>query len=491
MLKTSSKSEVVGQVLPDAEGAQFGSSRSLIESKDRSLKRGTFVVLGEDSTEYFVGEVVDGPYYSSGDTEIIVYMVELSASIRDGTPSSVLTRPPPGSIVRVMPQKDIQKFLGIIGVLKLGRLPTQKNVEVGLNPAILSRHIGIFGTTGGGKSNTIQVLMEEAVQNGFAVIIFDVEGEYVFMDKPTDQLVKLLKDFHEQPKGVEDLKVYVPAPSTSRREDVIKFSVSFTGTDKEVFSEVAELTRMEQLYFLDVIDKVEQIAPAFRKVNLEAVIERTKSRLDAQADNPLMPMFIAEAHTSMYSKLALIRDLGLVDVDKTTVEPDQIVKPGRVSVVDLSDADDYVRNLVLASSLNSLFKYKVANPETANLLIVIEEAHTFISKYKRERMLATLLMLIELARRGRKRGVCLGLVTQQPAHLPPEILELCNTRIMHRMSSTPNIQSLKESTGNVIDTLWDMLPSLGSGEAIIASPKYYRAMAIKVRPVRSMRIATE
>jgi DNA helicase HerA-like ATPase len=106
-------------------------------------------------------------------------------------------------------------------------------------------------------------------------------------------------------------------------------------------------------------------------------------------------------------------------------------------------------------------------------------------------MMATLILLLELARRGRKRGICLNIVTQQPAHLPPELLELCNTRIMHRMSSTTNIQSLKESTGNVPEAFWDTLPSLSRGQALIASPRYTQAIIAQVRPVMSKRLATE
>jgi DNA helicase HerA-like ATPase len=106
-------------------------------------------------------------------------------------------------------------------------------------------------------------------------------------------------------------------------------------------------------------------------------------------------------------------------------------------------------------------------------------------------MLATLMLIIETARRGRKRGLSLGIVTQQPAHLPSELLELCNTRIIHRMSSSANIDVLKESTGNVPEALWHTVPSLGRGETIISSHKYSRALSVLVRPTSSKRIATE
>jgi DNA helicase HerA-like ATPase len=171
---------------------------------------------------------------------------------------------------------------------------------------------------------------------------------------------------------------------------------------------------------------------------------------------------------------------------------EDIFKVGRLSIVDFSDASDYVRNMVIAELLHKVWKYKIAHPESGKLLIVIEEAHAFISKEKRDRMLATLMLLIETARRGRKRGLNLGIVTQQPTHLPTELLELCNTRIIHRTNSTANIEVLRESTGNVPDEMWNTVTSLGRGEAIVSTPQYYsRALQILVRPCASKRFATE
>ena len=44
--------------------------------------------------------------------------------------------------------------------------------------------MGVFGTVGSGKSNTAQVLAEEAIEAGWAVVLIDVEGEYVRMNEP-------------------------------------------------------------------------------------------------------------------------------------------------------------------------------------------------------------------------------------------------------------------------------------------------------------------
>jgi DNA helicase HerA-like ATPase len=121
----------------------------------------------------------------------------------------------------------------------------------------------------------------------------------------------------------------------------------------------------------------------------------------------------------------------------------------------------------------------------------MEEIHTFLSKAKKRTMTATLTMLTEMARQGRKRGIGLGFVSQQPALVPSELIELCNTRLMHRIGSEPNIEVLRNSTANVPESLWSLLPSLGNGEALISSPKYHHAVVARIRPNMSRRMRTE
>ena len=458
-------------------------------SHDIDLKRGVFIKIGNGQS-YYIAQVVDGPYFTKGSIKSR-YVTELVSLIENGVAKVVLTRPAPGTSIEPIKGDIVQKFLGISGNMNLGHILTDDRVDVLMDTATLSRHVGVFGTTGGGKSNTIQVLMEEACNRGFSIMIFDVEGEYVEMDKPTDRLLDLLAKFDLKPTGAKDLNVYVPYPCDCKKEDATRFGISFKDVDKDVFSEVSGLNRMEQLYFQDLIDKVRAVTADSKPVTLEAVINRLITRLKGQTDRPTMPPFIAEAHTTLFSKLRLMSEQKIVDVDTPIINMDKVIQSGRVSVIDVSDASDYIRNVVMAELLHNAFKYKIAHPESPPLLAVLEEAHAFISKEKRDRMLATLMLIIEVARRGRKRGLCLGIVTQQPAHLPSELLELCNTRIIHRMSSVTNINCLKESTGNVPEGMWNTIPSLGVGEGVLSSHKYTRALAIQVRPTVSKRISTD
>lgn len=481
---------MLGMVEYDPESSNLSSNQCDISvSHDVKLERGVFVKIGNEKL-YYIGQIVDGPYFTKGSIKSR-YITELTSLIENGVAKAVLTRPAPGTSVEPIGSSIVQKFLGISGTMNMGHILTDSKVDVLMDKATLSRHIGVFGTTGGGKSNTIQVLMEEACNQGFSIMIFDVEGEYVEMDQPTDRLLDILAKFDLKPTGAKDLKVYVPNPCDCKREDAIKFGITFKDVDKDVFSEVSGLNRMEQLYFQDIIDKVRAVTSETKPLTLEAVINRLMIRLKGQTDRPTMPPFIAEAHTTLFAKLRLMSDQKIVDVDAPIVNMEKVIRPGRVSVIDVSDSSDYIRNVVMAELLHNAFKYKITHPESPPLLAVIEEAHAFISQEKRDRMLATLMLIIEVARRGRKRGLCLGIVTQQPAHLPPELLELCNTRIIHRMSSVTNIGCLKQSTGNVPEGMWNTVPSLGTGEVILSSHKYSRALAVLVRPTVSKRISTD
>ena len=485
---------ILGVVDYDAESSDLISSQCSVSTPiNVDLKRGLFVKIGS-GLSYYIAQIVDGPYYLEaklGSAPRSQYVAELSTFVENGEPRAALSRPTPGTNVERIDSNEVQRFLGVAGSMRLGSIITDPRVSVTMDAATLSRHIGVFGTTGSGKSNTIQVLMEEASKQGFSVLVFDVEGEYVEMDKPAEMLLDRLATFNMEPAGVEDLSVYVPNPCFCHRSDAVKFGIRFSDAEKGVFGEVCGLSRMEELYFLDLIEKVAAVTPESREITLSAIIDRLSTRLKGQTDRPSMPPFIAEAHTTLYSKLRLMAGQGLIDVNARGIRMEDVFILGRVSVVDFSDASDYVRNIVMADLLDKAFRYKIAHPDTPPLLIVLEEAHAFISKEKKDRMLATLMLIIETARRGRKRGLSLGIVTQQPAHLPPELLELCNTRVIHRLSSTVNIDVLKDSTGNVPEGLWNTVPSLGRGETIISSHKYTRALSVLMRPTCSKRIATE
>lgn len=170
------------------------------------------------------------------------------------------------------------------------------------------------------------------------------------------------------------------------------------------------------------------------------------------------------------------------------VQVGSLLKAGRVSVIDVSGCDEEVKNIVIAWLLKRVFNLKIEEPEkTPKTLILLEEAHTFVSREAKDRMSATLDMIRTIARRGRKRWLCLGFISQQPAHLPNEIFELCNTRIVHSIKSEHNLQALKATGGDIVEEVWNQIPGLGVGQAIISSPQFNHPVQVDIRPAKSKR----
>jgi len=498
----------LGEITSDSpEGRKNPFFCTLQISRGGIIERGVYVRI-EDETygKQFIGQVIDGPYFVRDDSGVRTLSgadirplqklctVELTSVSTNGERGLVQTRPSPGSKAFVMDPESVQEYVGATGDLSLGRLASEKAVKLHINSKTLNRHLGIFGTTGSGKSNTLQVLTEEASRAGLAVLIFDVEGEYVKLNEPTTSLINVLKEFGEEPRRIRDLRVYSPISNEQASPTQLKFSIPFAKVNLEVFSEILGLTAQERIMFLDMIRKTKEYL-GFESYTLHTVVDRLSKRLEAQVENPTLPEAIAEANMSLYTKLAVIDRLGLMDVpDTSELEPSELFVPGRVSVFDLSTSLDAVRNVVIAYSLDKIFRAKIENTNheaDTPILILIEEVHTFISREKRDQMLGTLTLMSELARRGRKRGISLGLVSQQPARLPPELFETINTRIIHRLSSAVNIKVLRESTGNVPESLWQAVPSLGRGEALVVSPAYQSAVLAQIRPAATKRLQTE
>lgn len=487
----------IGYVTYDDVGIKVNSrtegTMCFMVTENAEPPRGLFVRIGtQSSNTSFVGQIYDGPFFTQKPGAY--YLLQLTSMHVDNHRTAVQSRPRPASPVRLLEPEQVQEYIGVTGDFKLGHLLGQEDVEVAVQSRSLSRHIGIFGTTGAGKSNTMQVIAEEAANSDRAVLIFDVEGEYVAMNEPTDALIPILEQFGKRPQGVKNLQVYVPAPNRSRNVDAKKFGIPFAEVDIEIFSEVLGLSPFERVYIYDIARKAKEVS-GFRQYEIGTVLEVLKKRIDAQIDRASLPEVVAEAHMGLYTKLSLANRAGILDAqageifDKIPVE--SICVPGRITVIDVSESSDIVRNIVVAHLLKEIFSYKTRFADSVPILIFMEEIHTFLSKAKRRTMTATLTMLTEMARQGRKRGIGLGMVSQQPSLVPTELIELCNTRFMHRISSEPNIDILRKSTGNVPDSLWSLLPSLGKGEALVSSPLYYQAVVARIRPNASKRLRIE
>jgi hypothetical protein len=169
----------------------------------------------------------------------------------------------------------------------------------------------------------------------------------------------------------------------------------------------------------------------------------------------------------------------------------QLLKPGRLSVVDLSDSGySELNNLVIADLLRGLQAaqddlyetFEAGGPQPPRVLLVIEEAHEFLSAERIEAMPVLHRQVERIAKRGRKRWLGLCFVTQLPAHMPRQILGLCNSFVLHKLTDPQVGAMLRRTVGGVDDGLWDRLPGLAPGQAIAAFPHFTRPLMVSIDP---------
>lgn len=149
---------------------------------------------------------------------------------------------------------------------------------------------------------------------------------------------------------------------------------------------------------------------------------------------------------------------------------------GCVSVIDLSLVPTEVVHVVTAViariTFEALQRYIKLNGTTLPTVLVMEEAHTFIKRYKEDienQDAATVCCQVfeRIAREGRKFGLGLVLSSQRPSELSPTVLSQCNTFLLHRISNDRDQELVHRLVPDNLRGLLRELPSLPSQSAIL------------------------
>lgn len=149
---------------------------------------------------------------------------------------------------------------------------------------------------------------------------------------------------------------------------------------------------------------------------------------------------------------------------------------GCVSVIDLSLVPTEVVHIVAAviarMTFEALQRYMKLNEVALPTVLVMEEAHTFIKRYKEDvenQDAASICCQVfeRIAREGRKFGLGLVLSSQRPSELSPTVLSQCNTFLLHRISNDRDQELVHRLVPDNLRGLLRELPSLPSQSAIL------------------------
>lgn len=496
------------------------------------ILEGPFFVPEEVSRESALAQVsiLRGDEFPIPPNFYAIIVIEIIGELFGSTIYSTSSRPSPQSKIIELVEDELNSILGLEnGNFLIGNLEGYPSVHIKFDSkkiSVIPRNIGIFGTVGSGKTNTAQVLIEELAEREnderekWAVIVLDVEGEYTMMNNPERinhvHLKKLRDNFGIDPKGISDFLVLKLCNTESVIDTAEEVTININQIDEYMLSEILQTTEPQSAALFAIIDKLrkypkteeqdsESVIPRKKKKNgytLQDIIDgiddyikkqRNKKKDDNKDENQVEDILVrAQSLFPLKRKLLELVRTNVFDVKTaSSIDPSKYLKPGRVTVFDLSYTGDYEKNLLIAQLLERIFQAKKGNTNLPKTIIMIEEAHTFVSRENKDRMLQTIRKLKEIARRGRKRWLSLCFISQQPAHLPSEIFELANTRIVHNIRSKNNLDVLKLSSGDVTEEMWDSVPALNPGQAIINSPQFKNSLVVEVRHCRSKRIKQE
>ncbi len=171
--------------------------------------------------------------------------------------------------------------------------------------------------------------------------------------------------------------------------------------------------------------------------------------------------------------------------------------PGVVSILDLSESGaSELNNIVIADLLKGLqdaqddafAAFEIAGrdghriTQPPRVLLVIEEAHEFLSSERIGKMPTLFQQLARMAKRGRKRWIGLVFVTQLPQHLPSQVFGLVNSFVLHKTTDPQVVNALKRTVSGIDDSLWKRLPGLAPGQAIVSFPHMTRPLLVSIDP---------
>ncbi|MEB3851595.1 MAG: ATP-binding protein [Desulfurococcales archaeon] len=354
--------------------------------------------------------------------------------------------PRPGSEVRAATPSLLDSvFRGGRGWVRLGRL---RGTDVAFHVSVnqLFRHLAVLAVTGGGKSNTVCVLAQRIVGDlGGTMVIFDVHGEYA------------------SARGLAPGRVNVQTAKIN--------PVTLT------LDEILRLARFPE----HAIVQERILRKAWEKAMseyLQGSLPATKflSRIEELARSPQVKRDAGyprdEQVLGVLSKLEDVRSIygDVLDPNYFTRLED-IIKPGKLTVIDLSEVDENGADAVVSHYLRLLLMERKRWRRSGGsagypspVIAVIEEAHVLVP---REEDTLTKRWAARVAREGRKFGVGLALVSQRPKGLDPDVLSQTNNKIILRIVEPSDIRYVQAASEQLSEDLASVLPALSPGEAVV------------------------
>jgi DNA helicase HerA-like ATPase len=370
----------------------------------------------------------------------------------------------------VSPEPSDFEFLrSKMGDLPVGRLRSGETVvdfPVGIPGRTLATHVGVFATTGMGKSNLMKVLAGGVMQSEgrYGIVLIDPHGEY-------------RRELPRHPWAADRLRTYAARnlPNTSRLRislgeltvDDLRTAYDWSRPQEEALFELERHYGGAGLQWLLQFSQMDDL-PGFRDVELGGRIALNTLQVVHRRARRICELQCVSPDPDVSVGGAIVADL----------------EQGRVVLVDASGLGSTEEVLVasfLARKILDRWSSAYLDDEEVHarlpvVALVLEEAQRVLSKGSdRESN-----VFPRIAREGRKFKVGLCAITQQPKLLDDELLSQFNTFFVLGLADEKDRNILRSSAKQDLSASAGEIQTLMPGECLVVGLEAPFAVPAKV-----------
>ncbi len=365
-------------------------------------------------------------------------------------------------------------------VIKDGK--PQAGLPVRIALGMMNRHGLIAGSTGTGKTRTLQLLAEGCSRNGVPVFLADVKGDLAGMAQPgvlndriTERVKSVNREFKPEAFPVEFFSL-TGTHGTQVRATVSSFGpillgkvLDLTDVQQSVLAMVFKYCDDRQLPLLDFVD----LRDVLNYLGNEGKDDLKQYGGMAGQTVGVLIRKMVELEQQGAAKFFGEPELDINDLMRTDGGR------GIVNVLSLADVQDKPRlwSTFLMWLLGQFYYHlpEVGDPEKPKLVFFFDEAHLLF-----ENASTALVEHVEqVARLIRSKGIGVFFITQMPGDVEDNVLAQLGNRVQHAVRAfTPkDAKNLKAAASTYPPSEFfdvsKMLTALGTGEAVVSvlSPK--------------------
>ncbi|MCX6688384.1 MAG: ATP-binding protein [Methanoregula sp.] len=435
---------------------------------------------------------------------VFVEAIPLGVAGSDGTLRQPGTLPTFGSAIQRLDKKSIALLKGMMGSLEVGEMrsgpSTIEGLRVGIHGEKLNQHMGVFATTGMGKSNFMKVFCASCMKKReFGVLIVDPHGEYVgTLTETSGRKILGLTDFTAQEEGLEVFSIRSQSLAKNRKKEDLNVCKDKNSSDSDpdhvhaLYIEYDDFRMSDLALIYDMSGSTKEIVESLDPFPGSTVIDFfLHEGVDSLPSENKTTSYI-----SYYPKIAAIirgSPVGAIRVIEERLKnlvfgsqkffresgssiPDIMERlyEKKVVIIDIPDMSEKSELFLLSAITRAILKYHqdYANAlidikgrsKPQQVLICIEEAQRVLTEKADSTSIFRQCMM-----EGRKFGIGLCVITQQPKNIDNRILAQINTLVIMGLADQKDRQTLTSSAKQDLSHMDTEIQVLGRGDAIISS----------------------